>query len=436
MGKFQKTVMRDGLRVVTESLPGHHSVALGIWVEVGSRYESDSIAGASHFLEHMVFKGTTTRTAQNIALYLERLGGVLNAFTSREHTCYHARVLDAHLPEAVSLLSDIAARATLPAREVVKERSVISEEIKDSEDTPNDAVHDLYTASLWPGHAVGRPIMGSIATVTATTRGTLSDYRKKHYTADRVVVAASGGLTHEQVVRLVKRHLKFPAGPSQRVAPETPNGLRPVQMVNSRDIMQTHVCLGVPTWPFADTRRYPLLVANNVLGGGMSSRLFQTVREKRGLVYSIFAFHDFYQDTGHFGVYFACDPKQTVRAIDLVLKELGKVAATPIPGTELADVKSQLKGNLTLGMESTQARMHRLARHELYLGRHVPVERTMASIDGVRAHEVTDVAAAAFDSERVAVSIVGPVDQSIFNKVRWDNLNARRPKPRKTKKAA
>lgn len=434
MAKFQKTVMPDGLRVVTESLPNHHSVAIGIWVEVGSRYEPDPIAGASHFLEHMVFKGTPSRNSRDIALFLERLGGVLNAFTSREHTCYHARVLDEHLPDAVSLLSDIASRATLPAREVIKERSVISEEIKDSEDTPNDAVHDLYTNSLWPGHAVGRPIMGSIKTVSAVTRGTLTKYRKQHYTADRIVVAASGGLSHEKLLKLVKRHLKFPAAPKNRVLPETPNGLQPMRLVNSRPIMQTHVCIGVPTWGFPDKRRYPLLVANNVLGGGMSSRLFQTVREKRGLVYSVFAFHDFYQDTGHFGVYLACDPKQTVRAIDLVLKELGKVAGTPVTHTELADVKSQLKGNLTLGLESTQARMHRLARHELYLGTHIPADRTMRNIDGVKAGEVAEVARDVFDPDRLAVAIVGPVNENIFNAVRWDNLKPRRA--RKTRKAA
>jgi len=236
------------------------------------------------------------------------------------------------------------------------------------------------------------------------------------------------------LLKLIKRHLKFPLPPKDRILPEKPNGLQPARLVNSRPIMQTHVCIGVPTWGFPDKRRYPLLLANNVLGGGMSSRLFQTVREKRGLVYSVFAFHDFYQDSGHFGVYLACDPKQTVRAIDLVLKELGRVAGTPISGTELADVKSQLKGNLTLGLESTQARMHRLARHELYLGTHVTADRTMKNIDGVKASEVTDVAREVFDVDRLAVAIVGPVNKNIYDAVRWDNLKPR--KARKTKKAA
>ncbi|MEW5875295.1 MAG: pitrilysin family protein [Candidatus Zixiibacteriota bacterium] len=426
-GKFQKTVRKDGLRIVTETMPGQRSLALGIWFDVGSRYEPDPIAGASHFLEHMVFKGTPTRNAREIALYLERLGGVLNAFTTREHTCYHARVLDEHLPEAVSLLSDISTRATLPPHEVVKERGVICEEIKDVEDTPNEAVHDLFTASLWPNHPVGRPIMGSIQTVSAMTKGALAAYRKKYYTADRVVVAASGGLTHEKVCKLVDKHLKLPASNGNLDA-VSPNGIVPRRAIGQRDIKQTHVVLGMPTWPFADSRRYALLIGNNLLGGGMSSRLFQTVREKRGLVYSIFAFHDSLRDTGHFAVYFACDPTQTVHATDLVLREIGRLASTPIPSKELSDVKSQLKGNLVLGLESTQSRMHRLARHELYLGRHIPPESTMKSIDGVRASDVMTMARDAFTEDALALSIIGPVTEDILGQVRWDNLAPRRSK--------
>ena len=411
---------------MTESLPAHHSVAIGVWVDVGSRYEPDAIAGTSHFLEHMVFKGTPTRNAKEIASYIERLGGVLNAFTSREHTCYHARILDEHLPEAVSLLSDIATRATLPSREVLKERNVICEEIKDVNDTPNEAVHDLFTESLWPGHPVGRPIMGSIESVSATTRKTLASYRASHYTADRVVVVASGGLSHQKLLRLIKQHLQVPDKPKQPVTAPAPNGVRPVRRVDTRAINQTHVCIGVPTWAFNDKRRYPLLLANNILGGGMSSRLFQTVREKRGLVYTIFAFHEFMKDTGHFGVYFACDPSQTIKAIELVLQELGRLTTGAVTATELADIKSQLKGNLVLGLESTQSRMHRLARHELYLGEHIPVERTMKSIDGVKASEIEGIARHIFAPEGVAASIVGPVTEDIFGQINWDKIRPRR----------
>ncbi|MBI5868648.1 MAG: insulinase family protein [candidate division Zixibacteria bacterium] len=423
--QVKKTVMPDGLRVVTETIPTHHSVAIGIWVDVGSRYEHDDIAGTSHFLEHMVFKGTPKRNAQEIALFLERLGGVLNAFTSREHTCYHARVLDEHLPQAVALLSDIATSATLPAKEVVKERNVICEEIKDVHDTPHEHVHDMFTGSLWPGQAVGRPIMGSIDSVSRTTRATLASYRSEYYTANRVVIAASGSLTHDDVLRLVKKYVHFPKGGKTPVRAISPDEIATARQVDSRDIKQTHVCLGVPTWGFADKRRYPLLVANNLLGGGMSSRLFQTVREKRGLVYSIFAFHDFYCDAGHFGVYFACDPKNTVRATDLVLKEMSRLATTPISATELADVKSQLKGNMILGLESTSARMHRLARHELYLGRHIPVEETMKEIDSVSATQLMALARDAFVTNRQALSVVGPLGNDLVGRINWNLL---RPK--------
>jgi predicted Zn-dependent peptidase len=423
--QVKKTVLPDGLRVVTETIPTHHSVAIGIWVDVGSRYEPDDIAGTSHFLEHMVFKGTPTRNAQEIALFLERLGGVLNAFTSREHTCYHARVLDEHLPEAVALLADIATNATLPAKEVTKERNVICEEIKDVHDTPHEHVHDMFTGSLWPGQPVGRPIMGSIETVTAATRARLAGYRQMHYTADRVVIAASGGLTHDAVLKLVRKHVRFPKPGKTPVTAPSPNGTQTAKLVDSRDIKQTHVCLGVPTWGFPDNRRYPLLVANNILGGGMSSRLFQTVREKRGLVYSIFAFHDFYRDAGHFGVYFACDPKNTVKAIDLVLKEMSRLANTPITATELADVKAQLKGNMILGLESTSARMHRLARHELYLGRHIPVEQTMKEFEAITAAQVMSVARDAFLSNRLALSVVGPLGVDLVGRINWNQL---RPK--------
>lgn len=424
--QVKKTVLPDGLRVVTETLPDHHSIAIGIWVDVGSRYEPDPIAGASHFLEHMVFKGTKTRNARDIALFLERLGGVLNAFTSREHTCYHARVLDEHLPEAITLLADIATRATLPPREVLKERNVICEEIKDVHDTPHEHVHDLFTASLWPGHPIGRPIMGTIDTVSKMTRATLASYRQQHYTADRVVVAASGGLTHDAVVRLVRKHLRFPRAGKSHGDAGSPDGLKPIRQVDSRDIKQTHVCLGVPTWAFSDARRYPLLVGTNLLGGGMSSRLFQTVREKRGLVYSIFAFHDFCRDTGHFGVYFACDPKNTVRAIDLVLKEMAHLAGTPVSATELADVKSQLKGNMILGLESTSARMHRLARHELFLGRHIPAEQTMKAVDAVTSSEMAGTLSDAFSPDRLAVSIVGPVGTDILGRIDAGTLRTRK----------
>jgi predicted Zn-dependent peptidase len=418
----KKTTLPSGLRVITESLPGRESISIGVWVEVGSRHEAADVAGVSHFLEHMVFKGTPTRSAKSIANELERLGGVLNAFTTREHTCYHARILNDDLPVAVDLLADLSTRAVLPAMDVIKERKVISEEIKDTYDSPHEHVHDVFAEQMWPGQSIGRPIAGTLISVNETTRSRLAAHRARYYRPDRMIAAASGSLSHGKLLALVKKHFRFERakGPAPNV--QFVNGVQPRRSVINRDINQTHVVLGFPTWPFADKRRYAALVATNLLGGGMSSRLFQTVREKRGLVYTIYAFQDSFVDTGFFAVYFACAPAQVVVAADLVLNELGKIRRKAISGTELHDAKSQLKGNLALGLESTSSRMHRLARHELYLGGYVAPKQTMKSIAKVSVADVTGVATEAFTPERVAMSVLGPVDNRLLSTINWGKL--------------
>ncbi len=424
----KKTALPSGLRVLTETLPDRESISIGVWVEVGSRHETVESAGVSHFLEHMVFKGTPKRSAKTIAIELERLGGVLNAFTTREHTCYHARILNDDLPVAVDLLADLSTRAVIPAHEVIKERKVISEEIKDTQDTPHEHVHDVFAEQMWPGESIGRPIAGTLETVSETTRNWLAAHRTRFYRPDRMVVAASGALSHAKLLALVKKHFRFEKAKTPMPEVKFVNGVRPHRSVLRRDINQTHVVLGFPTWPFADKRRYAALVATNLLGGGMSSRLFQTVREKRGLVYSIYAFQDSFVDTGFFAIYFACDPSQVVLATDLVLEELGKLRRTRISATELQDAKSQLKGNLALGLESTSSRMHRLARHELYLGGYVSPKQTMRSIDNVKHTDVTGVATEVYAQDRVAMSILGPVDDSLLDKINWDKLNVSKRK--------
>ncbi len=418
----KKTVLPSGLRVVTEALPDRESVSIGVWVGVGSRHETLEVAGVSHFLEHMVFKGTPTRSAKEIAYSLERLGGVLNAFTTREHTCYHARILSDDLPMAVDVLAELSTRATIPGGEVLKERKVISEEIKDTEDTPHEHIHDLFAEHIWPGHPIGRPIAGTLATVNATTRAWLADHRKQFYRPDRILVAASGGLSHSKVLALVKKHFRFGDVSRIPVQTEAPNGRRPLRVVVGKDISQTHVVLGFPTWPFADKRRYSSLVATNLLGGGMSSRLFQSVREKRGLVYSIYSFQDSLRDAGYFAVYFACDPTQVVQASNLVLAELGRLSRNKISARELHDAKSQLKGNLALGLESTSSRMHRLARHELYLGGHVAPKETLKSIDKVSSADIAHVSSEAFVADNVAMTILGPVDEGALSAISWNKL--------------
>lgn len=422
----KKTTLPSGLRVITESLPGRDSISIGVWVEVGSRHESAQVAGVSHFLEHMVFKGTPTRSPKQIAIELERLGGVLNAFTTREHTCYHARVLNVDLPVAVDLLADLSTRARVPAAEVIKERKVISEEIKDTIDSPQEHIHDVFAEQMWPGESIGRPIAGSLQTVNETTRAWLASHRATFYRPDRMVVAASGSLSHASLLGLVRKHFRFERAKAPMPEVQYVNGVRPRLAVVSRDISQTHVIMGFQTWPFRDKRRYAALVATNLLGGGMSSRLFQTVREKRGLVYSIYAFQDAFVDTGFFAVYFACAPAQVVVATELVIGELGKLRNKSVPPIELHDAKSQLRGNLSLGLESTSSRMHRLARHELYLGGYVAPKQTVNSILNVKTSDITGMARDSFTPENLAFSVLGPVDDSLLGAINWDKLRSPR----------
>jgi predicted Zn-dependent peptidase len=330
------------------------------------------------------------------------------------------------LPTAIDIISELATKAKIPAGEVKKERHVVAEEIKDAYDTPHEWVHEVFTGQIWPDHPLGRPIAGDIPTVMGMTRAHLQKHIRRFYRPEHIVVAAGGNLSHDRLVRMVRQSFEFESKPMPRPEPTTPNGTAARRAVTERDISQTHVCLGFPTWRFADKRRHTTLIASNILGGGMSSRLFQTVREKRGLVYAIYTFHDAFHDTGFFGVYFACDPKQVVNASNLVLRELGRLVRTPVPASELADIKSQLRGNLLMGLESTPPRTHRLARHELYLGGYVTPGETWKCINRVTSSDLTGFARDAFSPDRLAVSILGPVKRSILGKLDLDLLRPRR----------
>ncbi len=420
---YKKTVLKNGLRVVTENVPGFRSVALGLWVEVGSRDETKSLAGISHFLEHMVFKGTKRRTPKEIAAALESLGGSINAFTAREQTCYFARMLDEHLPQALDVLADLLVTPRLSLRNIVKERNVICEEIHDVEDAPSDLVHDLFCENLWVGHAVGRPIMGSVKSVTKIARRDLVDHLHKNYTPAKVIVVASGSVDHERLVRLVRRHCRFAVSNGAKKPQRSPSAVPLRSVVYERDLNQTHVCLGVRAIPFLDQRRHVLLVLDNLLGGGMSSRLFQSVREKHGLVYSIYTFHDYFKDTGIFGVYFGTTPQQTIKATDLVLQEFGNLKRRLVPSNLLHDLKNQIKGNLILGLESSSNHMHRLARYEIFTGNYQSARQTMAAIDRVTAREIRDLAHEIFEPDKVVASMLGPLGQKTSAKLDWAKLN-------------
>jgi len=416
--RFSKTTLRNGMRVISEYIPSVRSVSIGIWVQVGSRDETPALNGVSHFIEHMHFKGTKRRSAYQIAQFLEALGGSINAFTSREETCFHARILNKHLPQAVDLLGDILNNSTFTPANIAKEKQVIAEEIKDIMDTPNEYVHDLFGSQMWDGHPLGQPIMGKRENIVALKRKAVLQYIEDHYQAPNVVVAAAGDLSHRHLVELVKRYFPWTATRYQKdnLLPKH-NGFS-MKTYPSRT-KQTQVCLGFPSISFADEDRYPLMVANAILSGGMSSRLFQSVREKAGYCYSIYSFQEFFRDAGLFCVYFAADGKHVARATELVLKELRRLKESALTKTELKEIKEQLKGSLMLSQESTYNRMNRIARMELMLGEYVNLDETIRSIDAVTSQQVSNVCRHVFDGNCLTFTALGPIKKKELDKIDW-----------------
>lgn len=419
---YKKTVLENGIRVVTERIDYVRSISIGVWIDVGSRDEMGDEVGTSHFIEHMLFKGTKKRTAKEIASSLESVGGSLNAFTGREHTCYFARVLDEHTDIALDVLSDILKNPLFNPSHLEKEREVIISEIKELEDSPADLVHDLLMSTIWKENPLGKPIIGSVESALKLTRSKLVDFMKRNYIFPRVVIAASGNFKHEELVNKIKKKFRFgsdshPASENQILPQAEPN-----RMVAKRKTAQTHINLGVSTFPYRDKRRYATLVLSNILGGGMSSRLFQSIREKLGLVYSVYTFIDFFEDTGIFGIYMGTHKKNTVRVIELVLKEIRKLKKDSLTSKELSHAKYQLKGNLLLSLESTFNRMNRLARYELLLHDYVDLDETINSINRIKAKDVSEVAEEFFGSDKLSAAILGPVGKGMLNQVNWGEL--------------
>lgn len=410
---YRKTRLKNGLRVVTEFLPGVRSISLGVWVNVGSRNETDEQAGLSHFLEHLVFKGTKKRNAARIADSLESLGGSLNAFTTREQTCFTARILDEYLEQAIDVLADLTCRATLTAPNMNRERAVICEEIRESHDNPTDHIHDLFAETHWSGHPLGRPIMGSEKSIRSMPRARMLKFRAENYRTESTVIAASGAMSHERLVRLVRKYFEFPEG---KVLPLTaasrPAGRR-VSFV-SDDTNQTQFCLGFPGLAYQDRKRMAAMLMTSYLGGGMSSILFQKIRERHGLAYTVYAYHDFFVDAGLFAVYLGTDRAHLRKAYDLIMAECAKVKKRLLPSSVLDRVKAQVMGHLTIGLESTSARMHRLGRMEMVMGEYVSLEKALNLIDGVKPSDVRAVANTMFDEESLTVATLGPVDVGQF----------------------
>jgi predicted Zn-dependent peptidase len=413
--EHQKTVLPGGLRLVSEYIPHVRSISLGVWVQNGTRDERQEENGISHFIEHMMFKGTKRRKASDIAESIEAVGGHLNAFTGKELTCYYAHVLDENLSLAVDVLADMLADSVFDAEEIAKEKSVIIEEINSVEDTPEDLVQDFFMRDLFPQHALGYSTLGTREIVSAFHRDQLFDYTRRHYSQSRLLVAAAGNVNHDELLAQVGERFGILPVNGARVLVPPPVKSIP-SSVTEDECSQTHICLGALALRFDDPRKFVLLVLNTLLGGGMSSRLFQTIREQHGLAYSVFSFHDFMLDTGLFGVYLGTDPERAEQAAALLRQELKRLRDELIAPTELNRTVNQLKGSLMLGLESTSSRMSRLAKMEIYLGEYVTLDEVCAGIENVTAEQIQQLAQELFADERMTLTIIRPASANAMRK--------------------
>jgi predicted Zn-dependent peptidase len=402
-----KEILPNGLVVLTEPMEHVHSVSVGIWLRSGSRRERPEINGISHFIEHMVFKGTQRRTAEDIAREIDRLGGMLDAFTSKEMVCFNTRVLDEHLAKAFDILAGLVLEPKFALDDIVREQSVVLEEIRMTQDNPEDLVHELFTQNFWHPHALGRPILGTPETVSAFTRDTLQTWFQQCYAPNRLVITAAGHLTHAQLVDLVSARFselpRFEDGYSDPKPIPSPH----ITLRSKSELEQVHVCLGVPALPLTDRRRFTVSVMNNILGGGMSSRLFQNIRERQGLAYSIFSDLNPYRDTGALSVYAGTSLDTAGKVVQSVLGEFRKMRDEPIEAEELRRAKDHLKGATLLALEGSGARMSSLARYHMYFDRHFTPQELITMLEAVSVEEVQQVAEELFQPGRIAASVVG-----------------------------
>jgi predicted Zn-dependent peptidase len=407
--QYSVTRLPNGIRIVSEEIPHVRSVSVGVWLDVGSRDEEVGNNGISHFVEHMVFKGTKRFTGPQIARSLESVGGYLNAFTTKEQTCYYARILDVNLPDAIDVISDLVQHPLFEKKEIEKERTVILEELKNIEDDPDDLIHDYLDRNVYHKHSLGFPIIGSAENIRRFSQDDLVSYIGEHYRPDRMVVAAAGHLKHEELVAAVEKH--FTTKIARRNPLRRSKGPRRPQtkrLVYEKPITQAHVCLGTIGYSVHSQRRYPLMVLNSLLGEGMSSRLFQNIREKYGFAYSVYSFTNLMSDTGSFGVYIGTDSKYIDDSIGLIHKELDKLRSKRIGEAELKRTKAQLKGTMMLGLESMSNRMMRLGSGELYYGAYISLDEVLDSIDTVTALDVLEVAEELFIPENFSTVIFKP----------------------------
>jgi predicted Zn-dependent peptidase len=384
------------------------SVAVGVWVETGSRHEPEGRGGMSHLIEHLVFKGTATRTAEEIARTMDSVGGQMDAFTTKEHTCFYVQVLDQHLPFAVSLLADILMNPLFAADELEREKSVVFQEIRMVEDTPDDLVHELFAARMWAGHPLARPILGIRDEVAGYSAEVVRQHFLDEYVPGRITIAVAGNVSHDQVMDLFAASFDGFGRPA-RAHEDTRPGTHPGVDVVTKSLEQVHLVVGFPGLPHGAPERYALYLLNDIIGGSMSSRLFQEVRERQGLVYSIYSGTQAYRDTGLLYIYAATDASNFSKMVKVVLKELRALKKDGVSAAELAHAKDHLKGSLMLSLESTSSRMNRLAKQEMHFGSFFTIDSMLAAIDNVRVDDVQALISDLLDEERLALVTLGPL---------------------------
>ena len=404
-----RDVLDNGLRLVTERMTQVRSISIGVWLTRGSRHETPERGGIAHFVEHMLFKGTATRSAEDIAQAIDSIGGQLDAFTAKEYASYYIKVLDEHLSLAIDILSDIVRNPAFSSEDIEREKKVVVEEIKMVEDTPDDLVHEIFTQGFWENHPLGRPILGTRETVESFNADLLRSYFQNAYTAPNLIVSAVGNLEHEGVRELVQEKFGSVAQTGELFR-EQPPKVVPKILIRNKELEQSHVCLGASSYPQNHDDRYSSYVLNTLLGGSMSSRLFQNVREKRGLAYAVFSGLSAYRDAGSFTIYAGCSNEAVGQVIDLVVEELRGVKQKPVPDAELRRAKDHLKGSLMLSLENTASRMSHLARQEIYFDRQFGLDETLLGIERVTAEEVQRVAVDLFKDGSLAATVLGNVN--------------------------
>lgn len=414
----EKTTLPSGITLLTQPMPERRTVSVGAWVRTGSRHESAELQGIAHFIEHMMFKGTETRDARAIAASLESLGGHLDAFTTREQVCYTARALSDHLDQAIDVVADILCRSRFDEAEVVREKSVIREEILSYEDNPEERLGDQLAAQVWGEHALGRPILGTTESVDGFTPGSLRENFRSRYRGDQLVIAAAGGLRHEDLVHLVEGAFAPPDGPAPAPDP-TPAPVAPSVRHAEDDVQQLYLSIGTRAMPYGDPRRYGLVVLDTLLGGGMSSRLFQRIREEAGLAYSVYSSLDFLRDTGILSIHLGVTPDRGRLALGLLREELARIAGEGPSEQEVEITKRQLHGSIVIGQESVSGRMYHMARQELYTGRYTAPEEQVERILAVTRDEVSALAAEYLRPERFALGALGPAPGGPLGEADW-----------------